>query len=231
MHLQHALALHHTQAQPLQSVHALLLRQWHTNHLGGTGHTQSDRCALGQRRLHIADRATACVGRATNLQHQLGNALNVLHRVLRVHAALKTVPRICREIKAPRAAHNRLGPPEGGFDVDVVRVVAHRCGVATHDARQGLHGLLVSNHAHLLIQSDGVAIEQLERFARLGPAHLQTAVDFVQVKNVRRPPQLEHHVVGNIHQRRHAALAATLKALHHPRRCLRLRIDAAHDAP
>ncbi len=55
-------------------------------------------------------------------------------------------------------------------------------------------------------------------------------MDLVQVENMRRPAQLEHHVVRNIHQRRHAALAATRKPVHHPGRGGRLCIDVAHDA-
>ena len=42
--------------------------------------------------------------------------------------------------------------------------------------------------------------------------------------------QLEHHVVGNIHQSGHAALAAARQAVHHPLRRLGLRVEIAYHA-
>ena len=99
-----------------------------------------------------------------------------------------------------------------------MRVVGHGRGVATHDAGQRLDLRIISDHAHLAIDRDSVAIEQLERLARLPPAHVQAAMNLVEVKNMRGTTQLEHHVVGNVHQRGHAALAATGQPVHHPLR-------------
>src|SRR5690606_16176036 len=133
------------------------------------------------------------------------------------------------EVVAPRAAGNGPGPPEGGLDVDVAGVVGDGGGVAAHDAGQRFDGLVVGDHAHLLIDRDGVAVEQLERFARAAPAHLQAAVDLVEVEDVRGATELEHHVVGDVDQGRHAALAAARQALDHPGRRLRPGVDATHD--
>ena len=99
-----------------------------------------------------------------------------------------------------------------------MRVVRHGRGVATHDAGQRLDLCIISDHAHLAIERDGVAIEQLERLTRLPPAHVKAAMNLVEVKNMRGTTQLEHHVVGNIDQCSDAALAATGQPVHHPLR-------------
>ena len=50
------------------------------------------------------------------------------------------------------------------------------------------------------------------------PAHDEAAVDLVEVEDVRRPAELEHHVVRDVDQRRHRALAAAREAIDHPAR-------------
>ena len=207
------------------------LRQRHTNDLGRTRHAQRDGLGLWGVGALVGDGAALGLRRAANLQHQGGDALDVLDGVFGIDAALEAVASVGREVKAPRTPGNRLGPPEGGFDVDVLRTVRHGGSVAAHDAGERLDGLAVGNHADFLVHGDGVAVEQLEGFARLAPAHLQAAVDFVEVKNMAGAAELEHDVVGDIDQRRDAALAAARQALDHPRRGLRLGVDAAHDAP
>ena len=80
----------------------------------------------------------------------------------RVDTALKAVAGIGGEVEAARTTRNGLGPPEGGFDVDVLRVVRHGGGIAAHDAGQRLDLHVVGNHADLGVHRDGVAVEQLE---------------------------------------------------------------------
>ena len=140
------------------------------------------------------------------------------------------MPGVRREGIATRPTLDRLGPPEGGFDVHIARVVANGCRVATHDARQRLDGRGICNDADRGVQVDRVAVEQLELLARPRPAHHKLVIDLVEIEDVRRPSELEHHVIGDVHQRRHAALPATRQSLHHPGRCLRLGVDATHDA-
>ena len=53
-------------------------------------------------------------------------------------------------------------------------------------------------------------------------------MDFVQVKNMRRATQLEHHVVRDVHQYLHTALATTRQAVHHPLRGGGFGVDVAH---
>ena len=111
-----------------------------------------------------------------------------------------------------------------------MRGVGDRCCVSPHDAGEGLDLRVIGNHPHLFVHGDGVAIEQLESFTGFAPAHLQATFDFVEIKNVRRTAQLEHHVVGDIDQWAHAALTATGQSVHHPLRGGSLGVHALHDA-
>ena len=109
-------------------------------------------------------------------------------------------------------------------------VIRHGGGVATHDACQRFNLAVVGDHADFVVHGDGIAVQQLERFTRFAPAHLQTAVDLVEVKNMRRTAELEHHVVGDVDQRAYAALTATRQTVHHPLWGLGLGVDALDHA-
>ena len=89
--------------------------------------------------------------------------------------------------------------------------------------------MVIGDHAHFCVHRNGGAVEQFELFAWFAPAHLQATVDLVQIKNVRRPAELEHHIVGDVHQRRNAALAATGQTVHHPAGRSNPRIHATHN--
>jgi len=67
--------------------------------------------------------------------------------------------------------------------------------------------------------------------ALAAPAHVDRAAQLVLVVDVQRPAQFEHHVVGDVHQRRDRALAGALEALAHPRRGRRRGIHIADYAP
>ena len=154
----------------------------------------------------------------------------MLNRGRVINATLEAMPRIGREVVAATTALDGFRPPECGFDVDVLRVERNGGLVAAHDAGEAFDRLLVRDHADLFIDGNRVAVEQLELFARLAPAHRQAAVDLIQIEHVRRTPQLQHHVVGDIDQCRHAAHARTLDARNHPCRRLRMCVHAADDA-
>jgi hypothetical protein len=89
------------QAQTERDAGALLLRERHANDFDRTGHAQRDGRNRWQVQNLVIDRADLGLGRAADVQHQLGDALDVLLRQLRVHATLKTVSCISAEIKAP----------------------------------------------------------------------------------------------------------------------------------
>ena len=218
------------QAQTGQGLHALRRTQRHADHLDRTRHPQLHRAGLRHGGLLVVDRAKGGIWRATNFGNQLADALDVRHRQGRIDATLKTVSGVGGKIEAARTSGHCRRPPKSGLDINMAGGIAHCGGVTTHDAGQRFDLLVVGNHANLGIQRNGVAVEQLQLLAGTGPAHLQTTVDFFQIKDVGRATQLKHDVVGDVYQRADAALPATRQTVHHPRGRLRLRIDVAHDA-
>ena len=86
----------------------------------------------------------------------------------------------------------------------------------------------VRNDAHFVVDGDGGAVQELELLTRFAPAHLQTALNFVEVEDVRRTAQLKHHVVRDINQGTDAALTAAGQVVHHPCRRLRLGVHTTH---
>src|SRR5690606_9873582 len=143
---------------------------------------------------------------AADLEDEPGDVLDVLDGGRRIDATLEAVRGIGGEVEATRAARDCRGPPERRLDVDVGRVQAYRGGLAAHDARGAFDLPIVGDHADLLVERDRLAIEQLQRFAGAPPAHREAAVDLRQVEDVRGTPQLEHHVVRDVHERRDGAL-------------------------
>ena len=189
------LAFYDRQAQASQSICYALLRKGHTNDFFCTSDAQGHWLGCGHLHALVMNRSDGRVGCATNLQYQLGDALNVLYRQLGVNTALKTMARVGAEVEAARATCNGRRPPEGSFDIDVLRIVTHRRCIATHDASKRFDLMRVSDDAHFFIYRDGVAVQELELFSGFTPAHIQTTLNFVEVKDVRRTTQLEHHVI------------------------------------
>src|SRR5690606_14288316 len=118
-----------------------------------------------------------------------------------------------------------------GLDVHVARVVGDRGGLAAHDAGEALDPASGGDDAHGFVELDALSVEQLERHAAPAPAHFQRAFDAVEIEDVRRPAELEHHVVRDVDERGDAALPGALEPTLHPLRRGPLRIDAANDAP
>ena len=220
------------QAQALEHLLALCQGHGHANHALRARQAQRHGFALGLRHNLIHDRTRLAT---TDIQNQLRDALEVVSCGSGVHATLKAVRSIGREVVTTGTTRDGGRPPERGFQVDIAGVITHGGGIAAHHACQRLDLVVIGDHTHLLIQRHGLAIEQLQSLAGFGPTHRQTAVDLVEVEHMRRLAQLEHHIVRDVDQWGHGALAAARQSLDHPIRCLGLRVhamdDAAHKAP
>ena len=91
---QRSLSFNNRQPQALERIQALGLGERHANHFDRARYAQSDRCRLGQVDLCIVHGAADGIGRAANIDDELGNALDVFYRLPRVYTALKTVTSI-----------------------------------------------------------------------------------------------------------------------------------------
>ena len=215
------------QAQPRENAAHFVGRNRHADDLLRTCNAHRDRLAGG----HVDGLVIERTGlTAANLKDQRADAVEMGRDRLPVHATLKAVPGVGGEVVAAAAALNGERVPERGFDVDVLRVERHGRAVTAHDAGERFNRVVVGDDTDFVVELDGVAIEQLERFARLAPAHFEPAMHLVEIEHVRRAAELKHHVVGNVDQRCDRALAGFLQPFTHPRRGGGFGVDAAHHA-
>ena len=156
------------------------------------------------------------------------------HR-LRIDPTLEALGRVGGEIEAARPAHDGCRPPKGRLQIHIRRAFRiDRRALTAHDAGQTHRTGVVTDHAHrqrsrIRPDLDRLAIEQFEPFALPAPAHLDAALQRIQVEDVGGPAQFQQHVVGNVDQRRQRALAGTFQPLLHPVGRGRCRIHTAND--
>ena len=97
--------------------------------------------------------------------------------------------------------------------------------LAAHDAGEPERLLLVADEEQVGLEIEHLAVQQRERLAGAREAHDDGAVEQAVVVRVQRLSLLEHHVVGDVDDRRNRADAAALEALLHPRGRGRLGVD------
>ncbi len=100
-----------------------------------------------------------------------------------------------------------------------------------HDTPEPDHARVVGDAQHRLVDLDFLLVEQQQLLCLAAPAHVDRAAQLVEVVDVQRPAELEHHVVGHVDERGDGALPCALQAAAHPARRRRRRIDVADDAP
>ena len=148
----------------------LLLAHVNAQHLTATPKTHAHRLATRQIDDLVVDRAGLA---AADIDDHAGHKLKMLDNAFKIDAPLKAMPRLGAELEFACAPCDRLGPPEGGFHIDVGRVERDRGRCATHDARQAFRRITAANDAHVGVEHDGLVVEQRERFARARPAYVE----------------------------------------------------------
>ena len=141
------------------------------------------------------------LGRSANVEHELRDVLEVIGRRREIHAALKPVGRVGREVQLAAAALNRLLREEGAFNEEIRRRIGDRRAIAAHDARKSFGAIPVANEDKGGIQVDRGAVQKRNLLARTSRAHRDlAALELVEVVEVRRPAELDHDVVRNVDQ-------------------------------
>src|SRR5690606_8100180 len=153
---------------------------------------------------------------AADIDDQTGDVFEMLRNGGEIHAALKAVAGLGAELVATRAPHDGFWPPERRLDVDVSGIQGNRRSLAAHDARQTFDLIARADDAHIGVELDGLAIEQLKLLAMPGPAYGQAAIDPLQIEDVRWATEFQHDVVGNIDQRRNRPLPCPFEPGSHP---------------
>ena len=128
----------------------------------------------------------------------------------RVDTALERCPASVAKLKR----RERLPPPgrqNAASSIGVARVVGHRGGFAARCPASDSTCLSSADHAHHR-RPDGVAVEQLELFAGAAGGAPGQAAMILSRSKMRGTAVLEHHVVRDVHQRRHRTLVARARS-------------------
>jgi hypothetical protein len=153
---------------------------------------------------------------AADVENQAGSALDGTPGAAEIDAALETVRGIGTETVAAGTAGNRLRRKEGGFKEQFAGFQRDAAVFAAHDAGHGQRLDVVGDHQYVAVDGDGLLVEQQQLFARSRHAGMHRAFEFGVVEGVQRLAEFEHHVIGDIDQRRNRADAAALEAALHP---------------
>ncbi len=219
----------HVHAQRAQDALDLGIGDLDAEHAGDARTAQGDRGGSRQvvRTQRFGDRARGAAGQ---VQDQAGSVLDGGTRQRRVDAALEAMAGIGMQAQLAATAHDRGGR-------EVRRLQEHGGGVigdtgveAAHQASQRDRAIGVGDDQEAVVQRGIAAVQQFQRFAGTRTAHADAALQGAQVEGVHRLAQLQHHVLGDIHQQRHRAHATATQALGHPQRSGRARVDALDDA-
>lgn len=128
--------------------------------------------------------------------------------------------------------------PHDGRRVEVRRLqedIARGFGDArvqpAHQAGQSNRTPGIGNGQKTVVQRDLAPVQQRQLLASAGTAHTDRAVQGLQVECVHRLAQLQHHVLGDVHQQRHRTHAAAAQPLGQPHRRLGGRVDPSITRP
>jgi hypothetical protein len=146
-----------------------------------------------------------------------------------IDAALEAERRIGAEAQLARFAGDRLGGEIRAFEEDVGRRRRDRGRLSAHDAGERDRLRLIGDDEIAGFQRERRAVQELDRFAGARVAHADAAFELLRIERVQRLPQLEHDVVGDVHDRADRAQPAPLEARLHPARRRGAGVDAAHE--
>ena len=139
-------------------------------------------------------------GAAAVLDEQLGDTVRGVRRQLRIDAALEAVTGIGVHAELAGAADDGAGNPMRSLKntrvVDSVTRVVQPPITPPSATPVG-----IGDDGEARIKRDFALVEQLQRFAGARMAHDQRSGKRAGVERMQRLPELEHHVIGDVHQR------------------------------
>lgn len=218
----------HLQVQAAEHAGHFIGAELDAQHPAHAGRTQADRLALGQLAgLHRIDDRTGLT--AADVEDQAGGALDGLAGQGEVHTPLEAIGGVRRETVGTGTTGDGIGGKEGALEEQVGGVQGDAGILTPHDAGEGQGPGFVGDQQGVGCRGHGLAIEEQHLLTGLRESHVDLPAQLRLVEGVQRLAELEHHVVGHVHQRADGADAATRQALLHPLGRRRLGIHAADD--
>ena len=185
------------------------------------------RSACGQGSPHIGQRPGAA---AAAIEDQLRRALDGACASREIDPAFETIAGVARETETPRLALDDGRIPEGAFEQHAGRRIADPGVLAAHDAGEAQRLFRIGDEQQIELEVERLLVQERELFAGLREAHDDRTFEQLIVVGVQRLPQFEHHVVGDVDDRRNGTNPAAFEAPLHPGRRLRSGIDCLDDA-
>jgi hypothetical protein len=192
------------------------VRHVHAEQSGNTIAIESNGLRLIGSGVDVGD-ADRCSG--ANLLQQLARADDCTRRGRDVHAALEAHRRLGLEPELLARCANRSGLEVRGFERDPFRRVRHLRVRAAHHTGDVFRVLRIRDDQHLCGQRPLLAIQRRHGLAGLCPPRLDNAAaHLLQIERVHRLPELEHHVVGDVHDVADRTHATHRQPILHPLR-------------
>src|SRR5207248_618279 len=116
-----------------------------------------------------------------DVEDQARGALDAVHIVVEVHAALEAVPGIARETVAAGTTHDGVWPEKRRFEKDLARRRVCLGALAAHDAAEADHPTVVSDADDARIDLHGLLVQEQHLLALAPPPHVDRTFELVQV--------------------------------------------------
>ncbi len=155
---------------------------------------------------------------ANDIQEQAGRSLHGRMLQLEVHAPLVAVRRVGVQRITARGARHGQRCEVGAFQKHVRRSGLNAAAFPAHDTGDGDRPVPVGDQQRVGVQPQLLPVEQGQALIRFCTPHHDTVTEPAEIERVHRLAELQHHVVGDVHDRIDAAHPAATQLLGEPER-------------
>ena len=136
----------------------------------------------------------------------------------RINPALEPLPGIAGQHQLLAGAGDILRREIGAFDQHLGGVRLGTGRRSAHDPADIVRAGVVGDHRHGLVEHIVLVVQRGEFLSRLRLARNEATLELGHVIDMQRPPEIEHHEIGDIDQQADRLLAGGLEMALHPGR-------------
>ncbi len=166
-----------------------------------------------------------------DIQQQLRVTLDCPDLATWVHTTLKTVRGVRLQPQGAGFAGNRSWFEICAFQQDIARVFGHPAVESAHDTGDCDRTFFIADGQHGVVQFHFLAVEQFHGLTGTSKAHVNAALQTIQVKGVHRLTKFHQDVIGQVNAGANAADTTAAQGLDHPQGRRRVGVDATNDPP
>ena len=154
---------------------------------------------------------------AANLEDQPRDHLDRVIEKRRINPALKPRPRIRGQRKRLSGLGDMFGREISDFEQHIARRFRTTRMFAAHDSGNVVHAGIIGDHGHRRRQLIVLAVERGNGFTFGRAARKYRAAELFEIIGMARAALIEHHIIGDVDERRDWALTRRLEPRLHPR--------------